>query len=176
MKKIISLILIFGLLFAIFLFFGLFIKSIYSDYLIKPIAEEGHKINQDQQTNIAIDNAITWYDNFNLPYDMLFLIFWVFVEMSIVYYSINSVKLPGFDFSSFLFFGILFVFLVFDLISQITNWFYIEFISNIFNPVNLSIYTFYLQNHSIIVFLNIMFGLIINQFFGKDKINNSMVV
>jgi hypothetical protein len=168
-KKSISLVLVFGLLFSIFVFYGLLTKSLLLDYIIKPISEEGKKINQDDITNKEIDNAIQTYSNWNLPYDILFLFFWLIMEISLIYSAINSTKLPNFDFMSLLFFGILIIFLIFNLISQITTWFYTEFISNIFETQTLSIYTWYMNNHGIIVLINIFLVLILNQLFGKDK-------
>ena len=170
MKKYLGIILIFGLLFSVMLFGFLFIKNLWGDYIIHPVSDEITKVNPDNSTNAEISKAVVWFDNWTFPFDYFFLFMWLGLLGGLVYLATQSVKLPAYDFTSFLFFGVLIIMFVFDYINQLTQWFYINFIGNVFTSdlIYFPIYNFYLQNHVSIVFVTILSLLLINQLLGKE--------
>jgi mannose/fructose/N-acetylgalactosamine-specific phosphotransferase system component IID len=164
-----SIILFFAISSVIFIFSSVLIKETGTEYFISPVADIGRDILND--TNISQElgvNAVTRIENkwieFNLPYDLFFLLFWISTFALTVTSAFQSRKQGIFSFFGFTFVGALLFLLITSYIGTFTDWFMTEIFYKIFADINLSIpiLTFYLSNLGLINFIWLLILILLN--------------
>jgi hypothetical protein len=179
MRNNIKYILLFGLV-ASFLIFGfLFVRSVIGDNIIVPFADQmkivAGDMSLDPVITSEIDNAVGYFQNFDLSADLIFLITWIFFEVSLVIMAVKSPRLPSINFMTILLTGTMFMIFIFDFIEQFSSWFITNFINAIFtsSETYLPIFNFYREYEIIIIFFNLIMILLINQIMNKEEKNIS---
>lgn len=144
-----------------FIFTSVMYKEVGEEYVVTPMADIGRDIltnetslpaSQGVDTITDIENK---YINFDFPYDLFFLAFWISAFSLTVFSAFKSNKEGIFSFFGFLFMGSLILLLITGYMSDFASWFMSEIFYTVFADVTVSIpiFTFYLNNLGLIHFI-----------------------
>jgi hypothetical protein len=151
----------FAIVSMIFVFSATLLKESATEYLIVPEAEIATDILNDTTNlpdELGIDSIETlknqWL-NYNVPIDLTFLAMWVTLFGSTIYMTFKAGKEGVFSFMGNMLIGTMLLLLITTFLADITSWFMAEIFFMLFNDVslNLTIFTFYINNLGIIHFV-----------------------
>lgn len=161
-------ILIFGVIVLVLMFGIIFMKEAGDQYLGTPLKNIGENVldnsNAPHEFSNTLDSIETNYNDLLLPYDIIFLIFWIFFSGSVFILAYQTSRLGIYHWVGMLFIGSLFFLLITGFVAQFTDWFITNFYNVLFSDVTLNtpIMDFYFSNMALINYLTFAICLFMN--------------
>ena len=167
--KLMIVITVFGVAALIMMFGTIFVKEAGDQYLGEPIKDIGLEIlnNSKAPANFTttVNNVDETYDDINIPYDILFLIFWILWTGSVFSMAYKVRKLGLYHWIGMVFIGSMFFLLILGFVAQFTDWFIENFYNVLFSDINLNtpIMDFYFEYMALINYITFAIALFLNR-------------
>jgi len=144
-------------------------KEAGDQYLANPLTNISLNVlnnsNAPASFSNTVDNLHTTYDGIEIPYDLIFLIFWI-IESGMVFLMAYKVKkMPIYSWFGMVFIGSMMFLLITGFVAQFTDWFIESFYNNLFSDLSLNtpIMDFFFNYMALINYITFAVALFLNR-------------